>query len=115
MSVPLRNNGKKALVLDRVRILGATPGMHLVGTYIAWLTSRGVATGPGDLPASERNSRPEASRTVVPPGKGFMPELSLTFAGTPHKWTYSRLEIAYHVGNAHYRQTYPVGNTHIVC
>ena len=117
-SLSMQNSGKQPLVLDRVRLDGPTPGLHLERAYLAWhlwKSSLSPETGPGDFSAAGRNKRPRWAGTTVPPRRWFSVELLLHFTGQSERWTYRSLDIDYHVGQAKYRQRYDAMSRYVVC
>jgi hypothetical protein len=114
-SVPLENKGKRTLVLDRIGVLGATPGLHLVGACLAWYGTHSRRDSPATLLDENCDLRPKAAGTAVPPGRGFVPELRLQFAGRPEGWAYRILDVAYHVGRHRYERKFDVGYRYLFC
>ena len=109
MSVPLKNNGKQTLILDRIGVLGATPGLHVVGACVAWYGTHSLRDAPATLLDQNCNLRPRAAGTTVAPGRGFVPELRLQFTGRPEGWAHRTLDVSYRVGNQRYERKFDVG------
>jgi hypothetical protein len=114
-SLALVNSGARRLVVDGVRVGGATPGLHVVGACVAWHSNRVTQTGTGDFLVAGCNKRPRAQGTAVAPGRIFSLELVLQFSGRSEKWTYQSVEVAYHVGHVRYVRTWRVENRYFIC
>jgi hypothetical protein len=120
-SADLHNSGKQAVVLDRVRTLEATPGLRVVGAYVAWHNVRTVTKTTDEHTSGDfyldttPNLRPKAAGTTIAPGRFFSVELSERLTGKPAGWSYRRLQVDYHVGPARYRRTIDVKYRYTVC
>jgi hypothetical protein len=114
-SLPLQNRGKRTLVLDRIRVLGATPGLHLLGACVAWFGTHTRKTAPAYLLDANCDLRPKAANTAVGPGRGFVPELRLQFTGQRQGWGYRSLIVSYHVGRHRYERRFDVDYEYLFC
>ena len=103
-------------ILDRVHIIGATPGMRLIHVYTA-LVPRDVLPGgawaavnqwpPPDTKLSEVGDIPVPPHSINPnrPAVQLMLELALDHRGSA---MFRTIALDYHIGDHHYHTVFPL-------
>jgi hypothetical protein len=121
----LYNGGKKPIVVERVRLLGVTGALELVGvnTRLFPQGDVGIFIGEFGFPPAPYPSKPLAEQNVVPVPKLFNPtsgdpdeglELVIGIRATrPGISAYRAVEVHYRVGDRDYRETYEANAVHL--
>jgi hypothetical protein len=121
----LYNGGKKPTVVERVRLLGVTGALELLGvnTRLFPQGDVGIFIGEFGFPPAPYPSKPLAEQNVVPVPKLFNPtsgdpdeglELVIGIRATrPGISAYRAVEVHYRVGDRDYRETYEANAVHL--
>ena len=121
----LYNGGKKPIVVERVRLLGVTGALELLGvnTRLFPQGDVGIFIGEFGFPPAPYPSKPLAEQNVVPVPKLFNPtsgdpdeglELVIGIRATrPGISAYRAVEVHYRVGDRDYRETYEANTVHL--
>jgi hypothetical protein len=114
----LRNRGSEAATIERVRLLGVSDGLELLGVYsrpVPDEQERGMFLGDFGFPPAQWPSKPLAEQNVVPvaktftesgePGEGL--ELVIGVKATRPGVARARaIEFTYRIGDRRYREEY---------
>jgi hypothetical protein len=117
-STLLLNEGKKPVVVERVRLLGVTGSLELLAVHTRQVPDergQGFYFGDSGFPRSDYPSRPLAEQNVVPVPKTFSPEgnpyegLQIVLGVQVNETGVARfeaVEVTYKVGGRRYREVY---------
>lgn len=114
--VLLRNRAKTPATLERVRVLGVTGGLEVLGVHTRLVpdeTGRGMFLAASGYPPTEWSTKPLADQHVIPVGKTFLENgdpnegLELVIgirASRPGVARARAVEFTYRVGGKRYRE-----------
>jgi hypothetical protein len=109
----VENPRDASVTIRDVRLVGADPELHLVGTLLVpdWATEIGSVYGfPVPHPPSLLHIRhpPSAPGAHVPPAPGRTAIILGLSVSAPGRWAFHAVEIDYESGGRSYRAVYPV-------
>jgi hypothetical protein len=121
----LFNDGKEPAVVERVRLLGVSGGLELVGVGTRLFPQGDVGTFAGDFgfPPERYPTKPLAEQNVLPvatlfnettgePNDGLQLVIGVR-ATKPGISAYRAVEVDYRVGRRHYRELFPHNYVHL--
>ena len=121
----LFNSGQKPVVVERVRLLGVTGPLELLGVRTRLFPQGNVGTFPGDFgfpPERYPNTKPLEEQNVLPVPKLFNEvgdaieglELVIGIRATkPGIAAYRAVEVHYRAGRRHYREVFEHNYVHL--
>lgn len=116
-NVNLRNDGSKPAVVERVRLLGASGPLELLGFRTRLLPADGHFVNAGGFPPARYQSEPLSEKSVVPvydPEKSNELHLVIGVRATePGVARFRAVEVTYQVGKHQYREVFR--NSYYLC